>query len=132
MGKFETDDWNEIVARNDNIRLSRALPQDILACFSDRAANDLSELYDEKDNRLKKRGAAVLAERANQMLNADNFVASFIIHNIGNAVLFQRVREYICVQDKPIIEKLPNVPIVNTSFGSIREFIKSPKPNGCN
>jgi|SRR5580700_4912754 hypothetical protein len=130
MAKFETADWNEIAARHE-VQLTPTTKEGVLACFSDLSRNELPELYDQSNNKLTRRGASLVAQRANQMLSADNFVASFMVHNIGNIGLYTRVGEAICQEDRTIIERLPNIPSITASFASIRQYIALPKPNGC-
>jgi hypothetical protein len=130
MAQLETKDWDEIVARHE-VTLPASLKEDLLACFSDQSANQTSELYDELSNKLTREGASFVVQRANQMLDADNFVASFMVHGIGNTELYAGIGEAICTGDKTIIERLPNVPAITNSIASIRQYVRSPKPNGC-
>ena len=65
------------------------------------------------------------------LLGADNFVASFMLGKIGNTELYKGFGDIICDEDRTIIDRLPHVPSIINSFGAVRRYIASPKPNGC-
>jgi hypothetical protein len=108
------DQWNEVIARHE-----LALPElreEVLACLSDKTESELHELFNSADSKLTRRGASAIAERVNDILDADNLVASFLVRRIGNVEMFQRIGHLICRDDKPIFERLPNVPRINDSL----------------
>ena len=127
MAKFNEKHWSEIVARHP-------LPvpdlEDLVrACFSDQDEDKLTNFF--KDGALTRKGSFLIASRLNDMFDADTFIASFLLKNIGNPEMFQRIGAVICRDDEPILKRLPNIPRINDSFVAVRQYIKSSQPNGC-
>jgi hypothetical protein len=127
MTKFDEAHWSEIIARRP---LSVLIFKDlVLACFSDQDEDELPKLFDGET--LTRKGAFLVASRLNDMLEADSFIASFLLKQIGNPQMFDRIAAVICRDDEPIIKRLPDIPRINDSFVAVRQYIKSSHPYGC-
>ena len=93
-----------IIANRKDLPLSTdAAREDFMACFSDLSEQDIPQIFDKPSNSVKPKGASMLAERINQTLNADNLVATFLVHDIGNQDLLASIGLIIC-DDRPILD----------------------------
>jgi hypothetical protein len=122
MAKLETKDWILIIGRKE-LPVS-SLKDEVLACFSDQDEKDIPTLLS-NGNALTPKGAFVIASRLNAMLDADNFIAEFLLKGIGNPEMFKRIGDVICRDDGPILMRLPNDSRINDSFLAVRQYILS-------
>jgi hypothetical protein len=120
MLKFTANDWSSIVER-EKFSLPGLKPE-ILKCLSDQDDAALATLFDEETGTLTAKGSYELASRLNAMLEADSFIAAFILKDVGNTQIFSRIGELICSDDKPIIAKLPDLPRIKDAFQSLRKY----------
>jgi hypothetical protein len=132
LSKLTTNEWTKIIARKEFSVSSREggespLVGDARACFSDQ--DDLDKFL--KDGSLTLRGVALLASRANAILEADDFIVSFILQKIGNQEMLYRVADLICRDDPQIIDSLPTDPRTRDSFTQLRKFRDALSPDGC-
>jgi hypothetical protein len=122
MHAFNSEQWKTVVDRQE-MSIGDHLDQ-FRACVSDLDANEIEALFTEKNGTtLSRKGSYLLAHRANDMLDADNFIATFLIKQVGNVELFRRNGDLICRDDAPIIKNLPDTPRIKDSFVAMREYI---------
>jgi hypothetical protein len=131
LGKLKTEELEKII-RREGFSLSlrgkdASLVDEAKACFSDQDEN--IKLL--KDDDLTPRGASLIASRANAILEADSFIANFLLKKILNPEIFDRVRDLICRDDVLIINNLPTDPRTLDGFAPLRELIRTPHPGGC-
>lgn len=121
MRTFNSDQWKAIIARQE-MYVGDRLNQ-YLACISDQDAEQFEKLFSKQNVTLTRKGSYLIAHRVNDMLDADNFIATFLVKGVGNLELFRRIGDLICRDDAPIFRNLPNVPRVNDAFASARQYI---------
>ena len=129
MLKFGPDDWAKVVARRE-LSLP-TLREEVLACLSDQDEEPLKALFKDSSSTLTRKGTFLIANRLNEMLDADNLIAGFLLKKIGNPEMLKSIGDIICRDDRPIINGLPDIPRINASFASIREYIDPKRSDGC-
>jgi hypothetical protein len=134
LQKLNTAQFQNMIDRQEFSIKSRddktpSLERDVRACFSDR--DDIAKLLND-DGILTVRGVALLASKANAILDGDSFIASFIMQKIGNPSMYDRIREVICRDDDGIIKNLPKDERTLDSFVWLRKFLDAKYPDGCN
>src|SRR5215813_9884771 len=123
MSNFEENHWKQIVERQP-MELSK-LKGFVLACLSDQDPKELPRAFDKNSGQLSSYGSFLLASRANEMLDADSFIAGFLLKKIGDQDMLKPIGDAICRDDASIIGKLPNIKRLNESFLSLRQYVKT-------
>jgi hypothetical protein len=88
MHAFSPKEWETIVARQE-LKIGDH-EKAFRACISDQDAEEIKKIFSENIGTLTQKGTYLLAHRANNMLDADNFIATFLIKEVGNAELLKR------------------------------------------